>query len=903
MANEVVNRRLNIYIDQATAEQSLERLTKKENDLVAAIERQKKAGKDATRQMNELADTRNRIGQIKDVMDGKVLPSIRMAEAAVQKLNRELKSLPANSEAAAQKLQQLRAAEATLVRVRNAANGVNTSLNDIGKNQGFLGRIQNGLGSLLGNGGLLAGGILAGGAIFGQAVTFLSNAVTEALQAEEATARFRAQLENLGRLDVFERLSQEADDLADSFRFLDNDEIIGVFEKLIDYGKLTEAQIKQLTPVIIDFAAKQRIDLGTATEVITKALEGNGKALKTYGVDIKDAKDVTEAFGIVMTELKPKVDGAAAAFGETTEGQIRRTRQEIANLQEDLGTKFLPFIKLFLQTVTDGIGWIERLFTAGTIYTSRTQLGADIEARQGFLKKLADDFEQYSKSVQRKQIFTQSELIQQLGADLKTASGQRKALLAQRFQEEVQLFNQYLEIFRRNNGQTVGINSGGTSDEEKRRQEEAAREAKRLRDQAKRDRDQAQKDLTDVLNKTEEATKPILAAYRKINEQATEDIKKIQNALKLGLISPEQAEQALAGVERVLNESRDKLNQQFSLTSGLLNIIPEGGDMDAAMQADAKALGTNIGNTIIEAVAGTIAEDDPIKKWLQDPENQELLDQAFSIARDLSDLFVNIGQVRANAEQAAFDKEVANNEKRKESAQKLLESKLISQQEYNRRVSQIDKQQGDRERELRKRQFERDKNAQTAQALISGAQAQLTTLARFGAPIPPNFLGIAANVLTLAVTAANIAAIRSAKPPQFAKGGFLPEGPSHAQGGIALVDRAGRKVGEVEGGEPILSRKTYARNKPLIDMLMAGSLSGTGIMTMNVPRINNSMRTVFENGGFIPKAGDVSSNELTTAVKDLNQILANGIIAKMLYGEYENTSDRINAIRSQSRVS
>ena len=106
MANEVVNRRLNIYIDQATAEQSLERLTKKENDLVAAIERQKKAGKDATRQMNELADTRNRIGQIKDVMDGKVLPSIRMAEAAVQKLNRELKSLPANSEAAAQKLQQ-----------------------------------------------------------------------------------------------------------------------------------------------------------------------------------------------------------------------------------------------------------------------------------------------------------------------------------------------------------------------------------------------------------------------------------------------------------------------------------------------------------------------------------------------------------------------------------------------------------------------------------------------------------------------------------------------------------------------------------------------------------------------------------------------------------------------------
>ena len=494
-------------------------------------------------------------------------------------------------------------------------------------------------------------------------------------------------------------------------------------------------------------------------------------------------------------------------------------------------------------------------------------------------------------------------MIKQLGEDLKTASGQRKALLAQRFQEEVQLFNKYLEIFKRNNGQTIGINSGGTSDDQKKNQEEAAREAKRQREIAQRERAQAQKDLTDVLNKTEEATKPILAAYRKINEQATDDIKKIKTALAKGLISPEEAEQALDGVERVLNETRDKLNKQFKLTSGFLDIIPEGGDIDAATQADAKALGTNIGDKIIEAVDEALAEKDPIKKWLQDPENQELLDQAFSIAQDLSDLFVNIGQIRSNAEQAAFDKEVANNEKRKESAQKLLDSKLISQQEYNRRVSQIDKQQAEKERELKKRQFERDKNAQIAQALISGAQAQLTTLAKFGTPLPPNFIGIAASVLTLAVTAAQIAAIRSAKPPQFAKGGFLPDGPSHAQGGIALVDRAGQKVGEVEGGEPILSRKTYARNKPLIDALMAGSLSGTGIMTMNVPRINSSMRTVFENGGFIPKAGEASNNELTTAVKDLNQILANGIIAKMLYGEYENTSDRINAIRSQSRVS
>lgn len=883
MANEVVNRRLNIYIDQATAEQSLERLTKKENDLVAAIERQKKAGKDATKQMNDLADTRNRIGQIKDVMDGKVLPSIRMAEAAVQKLNRELKTLPANSEAAAQKLQQLRSAEQTLLRVRNAANGINTSLNDLAKNQGFLGKIQNGIGSLLGNGGLLAGGILGGAAAGSAAINFLSDAVDEALQAEEATARLRATLDNLGKSDAFERISSQADQLASSIGYLDNDDILGVFDKLLVYGKLTEQQMSKLAPIIIDFAAKQRIDLGEATDVVIKALEGNARALKTYGINMTEAGTVTEAYGVILDQLAPKVEGAAKKFGETTAGQIAKTKQEIADLKEEVGINLLPVVKEFYSVISS------------------------ITDRMSFLYNKAQDMSFWEK----------------LKFGFKTITSGGKNIYAGPLNDEFQKSQKLKELSKNAPGLNVptigsidqvtlrgeGLSSAqieALEKQEKKAEQERKRkadQAKRDKEQAQRERERAQKDLTDVLNRTEEATAPILAAYRKINEQADEDIKKIQTALAKGLISKEQAESALDGVERVLNESRDKLNKQFKLTSGLLDLVPENGNIDAETQADAKALGTNIGNTIINAVNEALKETDPVLNWLNDPETQESIEQAFIIARDLSDLFVNIGQIRTNAENAAFEKEVANNEKRKESAQKLLDQKLISQQEYNRRVSQIDKAQADRERELRRRQFERDKNAQTAQALISGAQAQLTTLAKFGAPIPPNFLAIAANALTLAVTADNVAAIRTAKPPQFAKGGFLPDGPSHAQGGIALVDRAGRKVGEVEGGEPILSRKTYARNKPLIDMLMAGSLNGSGIMTMNVPRINSSIKTVFESGGFIPRGEQASGGDLNQSISELNAILKNGIIAKLLYGEYEDVSSRISNIRSQSRIS
>jgi hypothetical protein len=290
------------------------------------------------------------------------------------------------------------------------------------------------------------------------------------------------------------------------------------------------------------------------------------------------------------------------------------------------------------------------------------------------------------------------------------------------------------------------------------------------------------------------------------------------------------------------------------------------------------------------------SDKDPLADWLENW-GDILLQWSFQVA----DIFASIGQIRTNNEQAALDQEIANNDKRKDSAKRLYDSKLISQKEYDRRVQQIEKQQEQREREFRKRQFERDKSAQTVNALIGGAGAVLETLKRFGTPIPPNFVGIAAMALTVATTAASVAAIRSQKAPQFEQGGFLPQGSRHSQGGISLIDnRTGARLGEVEGGEPILSRKTYAANKPLIDSLMAQSTSG---MSMSVARLNSSMQTVFENGGFIPRASDAGNGEMMAVLSSLNEKLSRPFRGEVVYGEYEAKSNRISNIRAQSIVS
>jgi prefoldin subunit 5 len=877
---EVVNRRVNIYIDESAGAVALERLTKKENELVAAIEKGKKAGKDLTREMTELANTQGKIGQLKDVMDGKVLPSLRMAEAAVGKLRRELRNIPADSEAAGNKLQELRKAEATLNQVRKAVTGVDNSLKEVASGSGLKRLMEFAGGAFLG-GGLLG---VAAGALSGLK-SFFSGAVEEALQAEEATARFRAQLDNLGRLDVFDRLTAAADEFANSLGFIDNDEIVGVFEQLINYGKLTEEQIKQLTPVIIDFAAKQRIELPEATNVIIKALEGNGKALKTYGIDIKDAKDETEAFGVIMEQLKPKVDGAAKALGDTTSGQIKKTRQEIANLQEEIGTKTLPLLQKFYQSISVIVGGISDLFS-GTTQAFKKFKADQAKQRGETLESFATLTGQQQAAIVNNQTKANLKVLEEFK---KQSDPKLKEILRKRLVEDTVYLEQLLtQLSSKADSTRLGINNDKPG-------------SKTGAGKTKSTPAETRAEFEEIVRQNEKILAPILAGFREINEAALKDVETIKDKLKKNLITPAEADQALQNIERVLSSQRDTLAKKFDINPERLGADPAVQSVEQLFARDsemgAKDLGKKVMGEIYEGAEEFIenADKDPIEEWLG-----TWGDALMIWSSQVADIFMSISDIRANSEQAAFEKEVANNDKRRESTKRLFDQKLISQKEYDRRLDQINKEQDKKERELRKKQFEREKAAQTVQAFIGGANAVLSTLSKFGAPIPPNFVGIAAMALTVATSAAQIAAIRSQKAPQFEQGGFIPQGSSHRQGGIALVDnRSGATVGEVEGGEPIISKKVYAANRPLIDSLIA---QGSG-MSMNIPRISDSFKTMFETGGFIPRTDNSQTAGLVEAVQLLNERLSRPIRANVLHGEYEEVDDRINTIRAQSMVS
>src|SRR6188768_2949774 len=178
--------------------------------------------------------------------------------------------------------------------------------------------------------------------------SLFKDSIDEFLEMDQNIRQLQNTLKNVGVPEAFDRISKSADRLAKQFTYLDNDEIIKSFNQLIVYGKLTEQQMNELIPVIIDFAAASGQTLEGATSTVIKALEGNGKALKEYGINMKDAKTTTEAFGLIMTELKPKVDGVAKSFQDSAAGGIATAKQEFKNMKEEIGTGLIPVLNSLL---------------------------------------------------------------------------------------------------------------------------------------------------------------------------------------------------------------------------------------------------------------------------------------------------------------------------------------------------------------------------------------------------------------------------------------------------------------------------------------------------------------------------------------------------------------------------
>ena len=212
-------------------------------------------------------------------------------------------------------------------------------------------------------------------AALGKIQEFGSGAVEEFEQAEQAGTRLVNRLKNMGRENELAGLEGAIDGLVAKFKYLDNDDLKNATEKLVTYGKVNEEQIKTLLPIIVDFAANTGSSIQESTSVIIKGLEGSGKALKEYGIDLKDVEEGSSSYAQIVDVLGVKVRDSAQTFADSATGGLEVQRQKLRDLQEELGARLLPLL-IQSTTLAAGFGSVIASIPSGALVTGVVALTA-----------------------------------------------------------------------------------------------------------------------------------------------------------------------------------------------------------------------------------------------------------------------------------------------------------------------------------------------------------------------------------------------------------------------------------------------------------------------------------------------------------------------------------------------
>lgn len=152
-------------------------------------------------------------------------------------------------------------------------------------------------------------------------------------------------------------------ELADSIQSktaAENDSIVAGEAVLAQFA-LTGDQIKELTPLVVDYARKTGTDVPSAAATVGKALLGNTRALKAIGISYKVTGDAATDYKNIQGLLADKVGGFAEAEGKTFAGSLERLKNQLGDLEENVGKGAVDAFSSMFGVINDGIGKLNRV--------------------------------------------------------------------------------------------------------------------------------------------------------------------------------------------------------------------------------------------------------------------------------------------------------------------------------------------------------------------------------------------------------------------------------------------------------------------------------------------------------------------------------------------------------------
>jgi len=379
----------------------------------------------------------------------------------------------------------------------------------------------------------------------------------------------------------------------------------------------------------------------------------------------------------------------------------------------------------------------------------------------------------------------------------------------------------------------------------------------------------------DFITKNLEKQKELRIAFIQDEAKATKGIRDIQ------INDPNTSPKTRATLQKQ-NATDDKNNSLDVLKQKL---------KDAGLAYDdASVNATEQGKEIwLKYTEALKAADDDLKKHRID--NQQFFaDEALSIAGNLITALDNL-------DQRALQKDVAINTAKKNNYQKQLDSKLISQKQYDKKVAEADAILAKQQHDADVKAFKRKQALGIAEALINGAIAIEKTFAEFGWPAGVPF-AIAMGVATLA----QVAAIATEAPPA-AEGNWFRTGDKHSDpsGGIPVMierDEAVIKADTMTDRNNYTVTGTPSQITSKLNSMHGGVNWETGAQ-ISLPKFMQRPAQINPNMPRIMALGGLGSNR-QAAVTNQNDELFMRMIAKQdeLITEVKNQKDRLHAVVS-----
>lgn len=630
-------------------------------------------------------------------------------------------------------------------------------------------------------------------------IQFGKASVNAFLEAESTAKRLRNAIINISGATekAFDRLIKQSEELQKITIFSD-DSIQSAQTALATFG-LTADEIENLLPKLADFATASGKSLEEATQLVGSGLEGIGREFKKYRIEVSATASRQENLNVILNGFV-KFAGSAEEAAQSFSGQVTKQRNEINDLQEIIGKRLLP---AFLKLQQFGLRAVKVI---SDLFAEDVQSDAEIAAQK--FTKIGTEFNLLIETLQRGNL-TQEQRKDLIG-EINTQYGEYLPNLLTEKSSLEDIAAAQAAVNKQLEGRIILV----ALEEDITRITKNAVAATKSLLQVQKDRIKAEKDLSDnaqfasltrdQLNQREALANELLKVAREelgslqkayadlaaqlgINLTSTNKVVEAENDLR------QVTTEVIRELEKITDIDISKLESIFiQSTIGVQSFrtaIREASDEVQKLSKTEFEINLDAQNAArIKGFVGTfkdgLSEIEEETKITTDQilsETQNLVSELQSLTSQYTSIRLDEIEREKNAQMESYDEQ-------QRVIDENLQKRRISETEAARLTAQLlekrtadQKRAAEKERALKRKQFDIDKAAALIQIIINTAQA--VTAALTIAPPAGEILA----ALNAALGAAQGAVVASQPNP-------YKKGTKSARSGLALVDEEGHEA-------------------------------------------------------------------------------------------------------------